>query len=93
MLIRAVHWVPTQNDILPRLAGVKNPTLLDAISSYHCLNLDEQYSYLTTFSCSFGRDRYMQLQLGVVPATDMFQKKTDELFHGIPNIFHIADNI
>ena len=30
---------------------------------------------------------------GVVPAGYMFLKKTDELFHGISNVFAIADDI
>ena len=28
-----------------------------------------------------------------MPACDMFQKKTDQLFNGVPNVFGIADDI
>ena len=40
-----------------------------------------------------GRYRYIKLPFGVAPASDMFQKKIDELFSGIPNVFSIADEI
>ena len=36
---------------------------------------------------------YIQLPFGVAPAGDMFQKKQDEFFHGILNLFGIADDI
>ena len=38
---------------------------------------DERSSYLTIFSCPFGRYRYIILPLRAAPAGDMFQKKTD----------------
>ena len=49
MFIRPVHRGLTLNDILPRLAGVKNLTLIDTGSGYHNLKLDEQSSYLAKF--------------------------------------------
>ena len=57
--IRLVHRGPILNDILPRLVGVKYLTLIDANLDYLSLTLDKQSSYLTTFSCPFGRYRYM----------------------------------
>ena len=38
-------------------------------------------------------NRYIQLPFGLVPTGDMFQGKMDELFHGLPNVFVIADDI
>ena len=67
--------------------------LTDESSGYHNLKLDEQSSYLTTFSCPFGRYRYIWLPSGVAPAGDMVQKKIDKLFQRLPNMFGIADNI
>ena len=62
-------------------------------SSYHNLKLDKQSSYLTTFSCSFGRHGYKCLPFRAVPAGDMFQCKINEIFNDMPNVFGIADNI
>ena len=72
--------------------GIRNLTLVDASLAYHNVKLDEQSSYLTTFSCQFGRYRYIWLPSGVAPAGDMLQK-IDELFCGISNVFGIADDI
>ena len=60
---------------------------------YYNLNLDEQSSSLTTFSCPFCRYRYMQLLFGVAPANDMSQRKIYKLSQGLSNGFGIADNI
>ena len=54
-LIRPIDRGPTLTDICPKLTGVKYLTLKDDISGYHNLQLDENSSYLMTFSCPFGR--------------------------------------
>ena len=46
-----------------------------------------------TFSCPFGRYQYIRLPFRVALAGYMFQKKIDELFSGISNVFAIADDI
>ena len=66
MLIRPVHRCPMLNNILPRLVGVKYFMLIDARSGYHNLKLGDK-SYLTTFSCPFGRYQYVILPFGAVP--------------------------
>ena len=68
-------------------------SIIDASSGYHNLKLDKQSSYLTTFSCPFGRYQYKQLPFGAVLAGNMFQQKIDEIFNDMPNVFGIADNI
>ena len=68
-------------------------SIIDASSGYHNLKLDKQSSYLTTFSCPFGRYHYNQLLFGAAPAGDMFQQKIDEIFNNMPNVFGIADDI
>ena len=94
VLNRPVHRGPTLNAFLHSLAGVKCLTLNEASSYYLNLKLDEQSSYLTTFSCPFGIYRYMQLPYGVTPVGDMFQKKTiEKIYNGRPIIFSIADDI
>ena len=50
-----VHGDPMLNDILPRLAGMNYLMLIDTISGYHNLKLSDKSSYLTKFSCPFGR--------------------------------------
>ena len=68
-------------------------SIINASSGYHNLNLDKQLSYLTTFSCPFGRYRYKHLPFGAVPVGNMFQHKIDKIFNDMPNEFGIADDI
>ena len=42
---------------------------------------------------AFGRYRYVQFPFGVVQGDDMFQKKKDEFFSDMSNVFSIADYI
>ena len=84
---------PTLNDILPRLNNVQYMSIIDASSGYHNLKLDTQSSYLTTFTCQFGRYRYKCLPFGAVPAGNMFQHKIGEIFNDMPNVFGNADDI
>ena len=45
------------------------------------------------FVCQFGRYQYKHLPFGAAPAGDMFQRKIDEIFNDMPNVFGIADDI
>ena len=83
VLIVPILQVQSLNEILARQTGVKYLSLVHASSGYYNLKLDEKSSYLMTFSCPFG----------VALAGDMFQKKIDELFNDIPNVFGINDDI
>ena len=89
-LIRPVHRDPTLNDILPRLHNMQYMSIIDASSGYHNLKLDKQSSYLTTFSCLFGRYQYKCLPFGAVLEGNVFQHKIDEIFNNRPNVFGIA---
>ena len=92
-LIRPIHSGPTLNDILPKLNNVQYMSIIDASSGYHNLKLDKKSSYLTTFTCPFGQYWYKCLPFEAVPVCNMFQRKIDEIFNDIPNVFGIADDI
>ena len=92
-LIRLVHWGPTLNNILPKLNNMQYMSIIDVSSGYHNLKLDTWSLNLTTFSCPFGRYHYKCLLFGTAPAGNMFQRKIDEIFNDIPNVFGIANDI
>ena len=92
-LIRPIHRGPTLNDILPRLNNVKYMSIIDVSLGYHNLQLDTKSSYLTTFTCPFGRYWYKCLPFRAVPAGNMFQCTIDEIFSDMPNVFGITDDI
>ena len=65
-------------------------SIIDTSSGYHNLKLDMQLSYLTTFSCPFGRYCYKCILFEAAPVGNMFQRKINEIFNDIPNVFGIA---
>ena len=48
---------------------------------------------MTTFACQFGIYRYKCLPFGAALADDMFQRKIDETFKELPNMFGITGDI
>ena len=50
-------------------------------------------TYLTTFACQFGRNRFTRLPVDSVSVDLMFQQKFDEIFKGLANVFHLRDDI
>ena len=82
-----MYRAPTLNDILPKLNNAQYLSLTDASSGYHNLKLDEKLSYLTTFACQFGRNRYKRLLF------EAAQRKIDKIFNGLPSAFVIVDDI
>ena len=55
--------------------------------------LDEQFSYMTTFNTGFEMYRYTVMPFGATVAGDVFQCKLEECFGHIPNMIVIADEI
>ena len=68
-------------------------SIIDASLGYHNLQLDTKSSYLTTFTCPFGRYWYKHLPFGAAPVGNMFQYKINKIFNDIPNVFGITDDI
>ena len=64
--------------------------LINPSSGYHNLKIDKRPSYLTMVS-----DRYRDIRLPfrMIPAVDIFQKKTYDLLNGNPNISSISGDI
>ena len=58
---------------------------MDANLGYQNLKVDERLSYLTTFSCLFGRYRYK--------TGTCLNKKIYKLFQDLPDVFSTADDI
>ena len=88
-----IHRGPTLNDILLKLNNGNYLSLIDVSSGYYNLKLDKKSSYFMRFACHFGRYKYKRLPFGAAMASDMFQRKFDEIFKDMPNVFGIADEI
>lgn len=92
-LQRSVYYMPTIDDVLPKLSNAKIFSTVDAKSAFWQLKLDEDSSYLTTFETPFGRYRWLRLPYGVSPAPEIFQARIHAALAGLSGVHVIADDI
>ena len=83
----------TVDEVVTELNGAKFFTIVDARKGYWHVPLDEEKSYLTTFSTPFGRYRFKRLPFGLVVSQDVFQKQLDTAFKGLDGVTGIADDL
>ena len=92
-IIREHHYTQKLDDVPPQLSNAKVFSKLDARSGYWNVILDDESQLLTTFNTPFGRYCFKRLPFGLVSAQDIFQRKIDETYDGLPGIICIADDI
>ncbi|MET0104994.1 MAG: RNase H-like domain-containing protein [Sedimenticola sp.] len=92
--IRRPHYpMFTLEDVTSKLTNATCFSLLDITHAYWSVRLDEESSYLTTFGTPFGRYRYLRLPFGISSSADLFQRKVNEVFEGLPGVAAIVDDI
>lgn len=74
-LKRSHFPLPTIDDVLPELENAKVFTVYDVKHGFWHIKLEEESSYLTTFSTPFGRYRWLRMPMGISPAPEVFQRK------------------
>ena len=92
-LQRSTYYMPTIDDVLPKLCNAKVFSTMDAKSAFHQLKLDESSSYMTTFESVFGRYRWLRCPYGISPAPEIFQQRFHSAISGLNGIHCIADDI
>ena len=92
--IKREHYkIPTMPEIASEFAGKTVFSTLDLKDGYWQVKLDEDSSLLCTFNTPFGRYRFTRMPFGIKSASEVFQKKNEEAFAGIPGIHIVADDI
>ena len=92
-IIREHHYTQKLKDVLPQLSNAKVFSKLDARSGYWNVTPDEESKFLTTINTPFGRYCLKRLPFGLVSVQDIFQRKIDETYDGLPGIICIADDV
>ena len=90
---RERYVIPTLDDMLHKLSGVKVFSKLDATSGFWQLPLDEDSAKLTTFITPFGRYFYKMLPFGISSAPEIFQRTMEEILAGEENVVCYFDDI
>ena len=92
--VKREHYkIPTMQEIASEFAGKTVFSTLDLKDGYWQVKLDENSSMLCTFNTPFGRYRFTRMLFGIKSACEVFQKKNEEAFAGIPGIHIVADDI
>ena len=85
--------MPTLEEVTSQLSGAQYFTVLDATSGYWAIPLSKESSILTTFQTPYGRYRYLRMPFGICSAQEVFQKRMDRIFEGLPGVHIIVDDI
>ena len=69
-------------------------SVVDTKKGYWHVELDDESSFYVLLLPLLGDiDRFKRLPFGVILSQDIFQRKLDEVYKGIPNVVGIADDI
>ncbi|GBO14520.1 hypothetical protein AVEN_151927-1 [Araneus ventricosus] len=85
---RPRYNLPTFEDITSKLEGAKYFRVLDAVSAFWQISLDEDSSHFCTFSSPFGKFKFLRMPYGIKCAPERFQRVVAEMLEDIQN----ADN-
>ena len=92
--VKREHFqLPTASDVTSKLSGASLFSKLDAKDGFWHVTLDYESSLLTTFGTPFGRYKFNRLPFGLKSANEVFQKKMQQAFEGIPGAEVIYDDI
>ena len=92
-ITREPYHFRTPEDIAHLLADACILTICNCKNGYWHQELDEAYSYLTTFNTKIGRHRYTVMLFGITVVGDVFQRKLDHCFGKINQVIVIVDGI
>ena len=89
--IKREHYtIPTLQEIVTEFAGNTVFSTLHLKDGYWQI---QENSHLCTFSTPYGRNRFTRMPFGIKSASEVFQKKNEQAFSGIPGVHIVADDI
>ena len=92
-VMRERFIMPTIDEMLPKLAGAKMFSKLDAHSGFYQIPLDKESHKLTTFITPMGRYCFRRLPFGISSAPEIFQRTMSDLFSGMDGVSVLMDDV
>ena len=92
-LQRERFTLPVLEDSTHELRESRVFTKADLASGYWHIELDEESSLLTTFQSCHGRYRWLRLPFGISVASEIFQKRLQDMLGDLKGIIIVADDI
>ena len=81
------------DELITKFHGCKAFLIIDMKKGYWMVPLHPDSRPLTCMSIVIRRYQWTQLPMGMNVASDVFQKKIDEIFQNVQGITGIADNM
>ena len=90
---RPKYTIPTIEEKLPLLANANVFTIVDVSEAFHTIELDEEWSLLTTFQEPSGRYCFTRMPFWIVSGPEEYQPRQHEFVDGLQGVINIADDI
>ena len=81
------------DELIAKFHGCKVFSIVDMKKGYWMVKLHPDLRPLTCMLIDIGRFQRTQLPMGTIVASDVFQKKLYEIFHNVPGVTHIVDDM
>lgn len=92
-MCRSHYQLPTVDTVASKLTNAKYFTVLDANAGFWMVPLEEESSYLCTFSTPFGRFKFNRLPFGIRCAPEAFHQIVTQTFEDLPGVDSYIDDI
>ena len=91
-VMREIYTMPTVEETLSKIAEGNVFSKLDVNSGFRQIKLDGDSSKLTPFITPYRRYRFKRFPYGITSVPEYFQKKMDNILHGLQGVVcHIDD--
>jgi transposase InsO family protein len=92
-VLREQYTMPAIDQMLGRMAGAAVFSKLDCNSGFHQIPLSAESMLLTTFTTPFGRFAYTRFPFGISSASEVFQKRMNDILEGLEGVLCLIDDI
>ena len=87
------YYSRSVDELIGKFHGCTVFSIVDMMKGYWMVILHPDSRLLTCMLIDIGRFQWTQLPMGTGVASDVFQKKLDEIFHNVPGVTGIADDM
>ena len=90
---RERHVISTPADRQAQLSGKNIFTVVKLKDGYWHVKLSDESSYFCTFNTPWGRKRFLRIPFGISSASEIMQKRNEEILGDIQRVHVIADDL
>ena len=92
-LEREPYYSRTVDELIAKFAGATVFTIIDMDKRYWQVELHPNSRKYTCMALDIGRFQWKRLPMGTLVASDVFQRKLDSIYIGLPGVTGIADDM